>query len=301
VNDEREPPRQMPPVGTTEGLPSRRSVRASGRRAAAAAVQADGPRRSRSERRGRTLLDGWIIAVGLVVLVAAGAAIGMLVRSGRAGSGAAGTKGSPTLLSAAPSGTEVAPQPSTVFATMKRFGVEIHFPAPEKQMVAVGFHQAWNTKATDFVPGLKVHPKDAYAKTKAALKADPSLRLFEMMARGRGSSEFSAADCAVKPGATILSPVTGKVTLITTYKLAGVGTDYRVEIAAAGASSVRVVLIHIKDIIVKEGERVDGGVTPIATVRHLPIDNQVNKYLPVAADHTHIQINAVGYKLNESS
>jgi hypothetical protein len=184
---------------------------------------------------------------------------------------------------------------------MERFGVAMHFPAAPDQMVAIGFHQAWNVKATDLVPEMKVHARDAYAKTKAALKADGSLKLFDMMSRGRGSSEHSAADCAVTPGATILSPVTGKVTLVKTYKLSGVGTDYHIEIEAEGAPGVRVVLIHIRDVVVREGERVEGGVTPLATVRHLPIDNQVNRYLPVQADHTHVQINAVGYKLNESS
>lgn len=260
-----------------------------------------GATRGRAERRGRGFLDGWVIAIGLIALVGLGAGVGMAVRA-RTSSASGNRGGSPgTTVLAGSASAEVAPQPSLIFAHMKSFGVDIHFPASTDQMVAVGFHQAWNTKATDFVPALKLHPKDAYASTKAALRNDRSLRLFEMMSRGRGSSEFSAADCAVTPKALILAPVTGKVTLVTTYQLAGVGTDYRVEIAADGAPGVRVVLIHIKDVIVKPGDRVDGGVTPLATVRHLPIDNQVNRYLPVAADHTHIQINAVGYKLNDGS
>ena len=63
----------------------------------------------------------------------------------------------------------------------------------------------------------------------------------------------------MKPGAIVLSPVTGVVTVVTTYKLEGVGTDYRVEIEADGADAVRVVLIHLTDIVVKVGERVEGG------------------------------------------
>lgn len=298
-----------------DGMLQRRARRTADGRAAAptrgqrASVPAAGGdhARTRMERRqarrgGRALLEGWVLVAAAVVLVliAAGGARAVVKAATLRSAASAAAK-----LGAAPavvvgSGETSAPA-TTVFAKMGRYGVAMHFPAIASDMVAIGFHQAWNLKATDMRPTLKVHPKDEYADTKAALKGDRGLKLFEMMSRGRGSSEYSAADCAVKPGAIIMSPVSGVVTLVTTYHLADVGTDYRVEIKADGAAPVRVVMIHLQDITVRTGERVEGGVTPIATVRHLPIDNQVNRYLPVAADHTHIQINAVGYKLNESS
>lgn len=265
------------------------------------------PGESRAERRartGRSLVDGWMLAVGgVVVLVAVFIAARALLAAPGVKKAAASKSGVALAESVAanlgkPSGAD----PTAVFAKMKGLGVELHFPAVPSDMVAVGYHQAYNVHGIEMVPQLAVHPKDKYEATKQALRDDPSLKLFLMMSRGRGSSEYSAADCAVKPGSLILAPVTGEVTLVKTYTLAGYGKDYQVEIKADGAPKVRVVLIHIKDVTVKAGERVEGGVSPIATVRHLTgIDNQVNRYLPVAADHTHVQINAVGYRLNSGS
>ena len=84
---------------------------------------------------------------------------------------------------------------------MKRYGVALHFPASAADMLAVGFHQAWNTKATDMLPGLPGAPEGQVRRTRRPRStADPTLKLFLMMSRGRGSSEYSAADCAVKPG-----------------------------------------------------------------------------------------------------
>lgn len=241
-------------------------------------------------RRGRGIVEGWALAVAVVAIVALGfAGVSAAVRSS-GGRRAAGASASDV--------AEKNPTPTAVWAHMKSYGVKLHFPASPAEMVAVGYHQAWNTRATDMLPQAPVHPRDTYASTKAALKAVPALKMFLMMSRGRGASEYSAADCAVRPGATVLSPVDGVVTLVKTYHLVGYGTDYRVEIEADGASPVRLVMIHLRDVRVKPGMRVDGGVSPIATVRHLPIDSQVNRYVPVVADHTHIQINNVGYTLS---
>jgi hypothetical protein len=260
--------------------------------------------RAARDRRGRRLVEGWVLVLGtLVVFIALAMVVHAVARPRSSAPGTANAQ--PRAGAGASAGKKpraAAPQEaSAVFARMKRYGVELHFPAVPAEMVAVGFHQAWNLKAVDMLPVGKPYPRDKYESTKQALRADPSLKMFLMMSRGRGSSQYSAADCAVRPGALILSPVTGVVTLVKTYKLAGYGTDYQVQIKADGADAVRVVMIHLQDITVKAGERVEGGVTPIATVRHLTIDSQVNKYLPVPADHTHVQINDVGYKLNEAS
>lgn len=255
----------------------------------------------RRDRRGRNLFEGWVIVAAAAVLVLASTLVVRAVTGGKRGIAGPAT---PKVAAAAVTGstsTETSPAATAVFGTMGKYGVKMHFPAIPGDMVAIGFHQAWNVKATDMKPSLAVHPRDKYANTKAALQKDPSLKLFLMMSRGRGSSQYSAVDCAVKPGAIVLSPVTGVVTLVKTYQLSGVGKDYHIEIKADGADPVRVVLIHLQDVTIKTGERVEGGVTPLATVRHLKIDSQVNRYLPVAADHTHMQINAVGYKLNEGS
>lgn len=250
-------------------------------------------------RSGRTFVDGWTIALGAVLVVAVVAvAARAFVRPGTSEAAARGSAAAKASTARAGSRKDAA---TAVFAKMKRYGVALHYPATPADMVAIGFHQAWNAKATEMLPVATPHPRDKYESTKQALVADPSLKAFLMMSRGRGSSQYSAADCAVKPGAIVLSPVTGTVTVVKKYKLEGNIDDFRVEIEADGAKQVRVVMIHIQDLVVKQGDRLVGGVSPVATVRHLAIDSQVNRYLPVPADHTHVQINDVGYRLNEAS
>lgn len=261
-----------------------------------------GGRRSRRDRRGRSLVEGWMLAAAAVVVVA-----GVFVAA-RSLSAAPQSKAKVASASVTVKGggkqvdeTPPAPEPTAAFAKLEDTDVPLHVPTIGQDFVAIGFHQAWNAKATDMEPQLTVHPRDEYESTKKALKEDPSLKLFLMMSRGRGSSQYSAVDCAVKPEALLVSPVTGTVTLVKKYKLEGTIDDYHIEFKADGAERLRVVMIHVKDVSVKVGDRVEGGITPVATVRDLPIESQVNRYLPVEADHTHIQINAEGYKLNEAS
>ena len=192
-------------------------------------------------------------------------------------------------------------EPTAVFAHVSTHGVAIHFPALPDDMLDVGFHQAYNPKAYSFVPTMKTLPIAKPAATERLLAADSSLRLFEQALRGRGSPIRSAADCAVRPNSQLVSPVTGKVTLLKHYKLEGRIDDLQLEIEPDGAPLLRVVMIHIRNVTVKVGDRVVGGVTPVATVRHLTLDSSVNRYLPVSpADHTHIQVNDQRYRLANS-
>ena len=203
--------------------------------------------------------------------------------------------------SARTSGGKSGTTPTAVFAHVSSQDVPIHFPARPANMLDVGFHQAYNPKAYAFVPTIKTLPIAKPATTKALLAADPSIRLFEEAYRARGSSERSAADCAVRPNSRLVSPVTGTVTLVKWYTLEGRIKDLQLEIKPDGAPLLRVVMIHIRDVTVKAGDHVTGGVTPVATVRHLTLDSSVNRYLPVSpADHTHIQVNDERYRLPSS-
>ena len=193
------------------------------------------------------------------------------------------------------------PAPTAIFAHVASGRVAIHFPASSGDLIAVGFHQAYNPKASAFVPTMKTLAMDQPPVTGQLLASDSALKLFEQASRYRGSPQHSAADCAVRPKARILSPVTGTVTLVKRYKLERRIDDVQLEIRPDGAPLLRLVMIHIKGVTVKAGDRVVGGVTPVATVRHLALDSSVNRYLPVSpADHTHIQVNDQRYRLPSS-
>lgn len=206
-------------------------------------------------------------------------------------SGSVSTSGSPDATPA------VTATPTATFGRIAGTGVRLNIPAAVDRFIAIGFHQADNRKAVKILAWSPVLKIDRYAKTRARLKANRKLRMFQQRLRGRGTSNFTAADCAVKPNSVILAPVTGVVTNVRKYKLYGYIEDYRVEIKPDGAPRLRVVEIHIKSVTVKVGDRVVGGVTPVATVRHLRLDSTVNHYLPTSpADHVHVQINLDTFK-----
>jgi hypothetical protein len=245
-----------------------------------------------SSRRTRLFGRGAIVAVGAVLVIGVAFAVMSIARASSVSKHGA---------SGAAKSSQNSAAPTAVFAYVSKYRVAIHFPAAPDDMLDVGFHQAYNTKAYAFLPTMKTLPIAKPAVTEQLLASDSSLRLFEQAYRARGSSERSAADCAVRPDSRLLSPVTGTVTLLKHYKLEGRIDDLQLEIKPDGASLLRVVMIHIQDATVKVGDRVVGGITPVATVRHLTLDSSVNRYLPVSpADHTHIQVNDQRYRLSSS-
>ena len=201
-----------------------------------------------------------------------------------------GVESSPTSPSPEPTPT---PVPTRVFAKNTSWNLRLNLPASPADLLAIGFHQASGKKVLKQTPTSKVVRIYKPIRTKRLLRSARGLKMFQQALRGRGTSNLTAADCAVKPKATILAPVTGTVVVVKNYRLYGVYRDVQLEILPDNASTrVRVVVLHIQDPRVKVGDRVEGGVTPIATVRHFRFLSAVNRYLPVKyADHTHIQIN----------
>jgi hypothetical protein len=182
------------------------------------------------------------------------------------------------------------------FARMLHTSLRIHYPAGPSHFIAVGFHQADNKKAVRFVPSLKCYKRAKASRVRSLIKRK-KIKLFQQPLRGRGSSNFSAADCAVKRGTAVVAPVDGVVTNVRTYKLYGYVTDYRLEIKPDGNKHLRVVMLHITGVKVRKGDRVVGGVTPVAVVRKLPFTSTINRFIPVKPiDHVHIQVNLDTFK-----
>jgi hypothetical protein len=204
--------------------------------------------------------------------------------------GTADTSGS-VVPSSTPATASVVATTAT-FARIIGTGVGIHFPAGPKQLVAVGFHQADNRKGKRFVPRMKCLGIKSARTTRAYLKKNPAAKLFQQPRRGRGTSNFSAADCSVPRKTTVLSPVSGIVTNVRSYKLYGRIKDMRLEIRPDGAPHLRVVMIHIDKVKVKKGWRVTGGKSQVAVVRNLKINSTIDRYVPAKrVDHVHIQVN----------
>ncbi|MDR3685475.1 MAG: hypothetical protein P4L93_00725 [Coriobacteriia bacterium] len=262
----------------------------------------DAARNSRA-RLVRSVLGAGLVALALTAALATpphrvlAAGVPALASGMADTSGTVATSGTPGATGTADATKSVTPTPTTTFARMAGSKLYIHFPAPADKLVAVGFHQASNTKSVRFVPTMTCHKIDKAAKTKALLKRDKKLKLFQQPLRGRGDSNLTAADCAVPPKTVVFAPVDGVVTNVRHYMLYGYIYDLRLEIKPDGSPHLRVVMIHITGVKVKKGDRVVGGVTPVAVVRHLPFVSTINRFVPVKPiDHVHVQVNLDTFK-----
>lgn len=116
---------------------------------------------------------------------------------------------------------------------------------------------------------------------------------------GNGGPKMSAIDCGGPAGATVYAPVSGTVVRVKDYDLYNnpEHPDVQVHIQPEGRSDIDVVLIHLENVEVNEGDQVIGGVTPIAQIRdvyaYIGEEMQLKQYTAAGdnGNHTHIQIN----------
>lgn len=186
-------------------------------------------------------------------------------------------------------------------------GVDLYAPIQTADITAVLFHQASYAYALPLTTNL---PKADAATAKAAqqvrvnhdqtegdwLDAD-ALHLW----RSQDSTEMDTAiDVGAPAGTTVYAPVSGTVVLVRDYQLYDRVPDIEIHIQPDGHPEMDCVAIHITDAQVQAGDHVDGGVTPIASVRDIAcsIDGiQLTDYTPAddPGNHTHIQMNNADY------
>ncbi|MDI6815600.1 MAG: hypothetical protein QME41_00195 [Actinomycetota bacterium] len=178
------------------------------------------------------------------------------------------------------------------FATVGTSSLGLALPARQGSVVGVGFHQAERREAVAMAPVLECYDREATATVRNAVIGAEQPVLFIMESRGRGSAPTSAMDIALAPNSEVLSPVNGVVTVVKTYELYSKVTDYHVEIQPDGYPNLRIAIIHIDDVRIRIGQRLEKGETVIGALRPLPqINSQINKYLPEFTDHVHMQVN----------
>jgi murein DD-endopeptidase MepM/ murein hydrolase activator NlpD len=176
------------------------------------------------------------------------------------------------------------------FATAEGTELRLRLPAPEGDVIGIGYHQAYNVKALglDSSLGLQTEPTSVTI-SRASVPGRPVS--FVMEARGRGSGLNSAVDIAVKDGIFIKSPVSGRVEAVKPYLLYGSYDDVQVDIVPDSYPELKISMIHLDDIRVKLGQKVEAGVTLLARPRKLAVDSQIDQYLGKASLHIHLQIN----------
>jgi hypothetical protein len=164
---------------------------------------------------------------------------------------------------------------------------------PAHSPVAVGYHEASLPDALQLAPlGRCTHDFNRTKFVKPGPTAGPDYVV--MSSRGRPHPATSAADIAVRPNAAVLAPVTGTVKSVKTYRLYGAYIDLRLAITPSGHARFRVVMIHVRALLVHPGDMVYAGVTRVASVRLFPFSSQVNDYIGPGIPHVHIEVKELG-------
>ncbi|MGI6220892.1 MAG: hypothetical protein ACOYIP_03300 [Coriobacteriales bacterium] len=190
-------------------------------------------------------------------------------------------------------------------------GVLIHSPVHPRNLNGVLFHQA----ATKYGLPLETKMPDAeeekvfktksydFAKLEDQAEGDEYLKgkALHLWRRGTPTEMDSSIDVGAEAGDPVYAPVTGTVVLVRTYRLYDTCDDYEIHIQPDGRDDLDVVEIHITDVTVKAGDKVVGGVTPMAKVRDLAAEDITDIQLafytkPAHGNHTHVQVNDVNYK-----
>lgn len=179
------------------------------------------------------------------------------------------------------------------FARVQGTSIRLALPASPPELVAVGFHQAENPRSRNLAPIIDWLSDDDTAQAVKAVRAESGreIVMFQQRSRGRGTGQQTAADVAVKEGTLIVSPVDGEVTQVKHYRLYNRYDDLHVEIRPEGHDELRVVGIHLQDLMVEEGDRVEAGRTTLGTTKRFPFEYQIDRYIGFKVPHTHFQVN----------
>ena len=190
--------------------------------------------------------------------------------------------------------------PTPYFASYK--SLQLRLPVKTTDLTEVGFHQASYSYALHVKTPLEkadmseVKKKKTSGRDLSKQETGPSAVLTGKvltMWRSRPGKPDTAIDVGAKPGCPVIAPVTGTVVKVKKYKLYGKYTDYEIHIRPDGFPKVDCVMIHISDVRVEPGDRVEAGITRIGAVRELSNREtlQLGHYTKGGGDHTHLQLN----------
>lgn len=156
----------------------------------------------------------------------------------------------------------VAVQPTPIMATVG----DLVLRTPTRELKAMGFHQAPRGESR-----LTMTPRGKQG--------------FTMSSRRRGTAKTSAVDVAMPQDTAVLSPIDGRVVEVSDYVLYG---NYRDSFVRIRQGDLDVVVLHVRGVNVRVGQRVEGGVTEIAdSPRLFPFKSQVEKF---AGRHPHVDV-----------
>ena len=169
-------------------------------------------------------------------------------------------------------------------------GLALHLPT--ERPIIVGFHEASTPEALEMGPTGRLTENQNTTKFEPPAEVDEGAEYLVMASRGRPRAATSAVDVVMHTHDPVRSPVSGTVTDVRAYYLYGAHEDYRIELAPHDAPDLRIVLIHLDDLEVAEGDEVRAGETALAgTARPFPFSSQIDRYTePKRWPHVHIEV-----------
>ena len=185
----------------------------------------------------------------------------------------------------------------------------LHFylPVLPQDLTEIAFHQASGDIAQHIESLLPDADMTAVAQNRTSQRVLPSNEesncapailtgsVLRMWRSNRRGAPDTAVDVGAPIGTEVRAPVTGRVVEIRPYQLYGEHDDFEIHIQPEGWPELDLVMIHVDDIVVAEGDHVIGGITPMARIRLLSdrVTPQLGQYVPGTGDHIHIQLNTV--------
>jgi biotin carboxyl carrier protein len=189
----------------------------------------------------------------------------------------------------APSADEPGSDPANqAFARIGRLTLVL----PADEVLLVGYHEASFADAVALQPHGHGLANENTTKFTLPPAADGGPGYLVLSSRGRPQPATSAVDLVMHDDETVTSPVTGTVVAVEPYSLYGAHPDTRIEIAPEDAPHLRVVLIHVRDVVVANGDEVEAGTTVLAAgPNRFPFASHIDRYFPEDRwPHVHLEV-----------
>jgi hypothetical protein len=161
---------------------------------------------------------------------------------------------------------------------------------PARRVVGYGFHESLFETALPQRPLGRIRRNDNPAKFRPPPPADGPPYVV-MGTRHRPTGATTSADVVVPSRARVRSPVTGEVVLVERYLLYCDSPDWKVVIRPHGARSLRVIVLHLAHVRVRDGEDVTAGRSTLGRAAVNDASSaQENQYFPDGYPHVHIEV-----------
>lgn len=182
-----------------------------------------------------------------------------------------------------------AAQPAVELPVLGRAGgLMLHVPAVDP--IVVSYHEAALPQALAIQPLGRLTRNENGTRPLEHAEHPDGLDFHVQVSRGRANASTSAVDVVLGAGEEVRAPVAGTVTEVRPYQLYGAHDDIRLELQPHDRELV-VVLIHVRDVVVRAGDRVEVGDVLAGSAQTFPFGAVVDRQTePDRYGHVHMEV-----------